>query len=669
MRSWCVLRAETLGWIGLRLPGAAKVVDGSTLIRRRQLSLAGPRRKSKFVAASVVLMGLLGFARFASAANTYYINNRADSNCSDGGPHSAAEPWCSFSPVNKIRTFGAGDQILLARGASWNQQMTLAGSGTASEPIKLGAYGEGPDPKILRNQAIGDLCVLLTDASYWDISDLEVGRASVGILLHYTQLFNQGIKISHIYAHDNKGIWGGYSPEYPVQRKVPDPFASSLNINLSSGILFNLAPYLTFSSSQYVLKDVRVSDVRGANNVDSLAFDAETNTIDHQDGHNAFQDVVMNGLVFASDNGHAGAAYQRAGLGCSDALRLLGMTNVTLMNSVLLDEAGCQTPTGTAAMILGRVSKVTIVNNIFFGVPHSGSPDETAIDFEWAESEVNLHANLFASNAGPAVEILNIHLGDHTNAIDFSSNTFSGNAQSHRPGAASVWEENYGRGYGTPSGKIVNNLFFEEHGRFLAGKNIALISNVNQRQTADAANYAAELFSPVQGKSQWRYLYQAGDASWKQMPQYSATLEHGAWMESEAQYVSAFNLLPAGCSGGCTTGGVARAWVAPRTGTVSIRGWVLMQDGATGAGAHASINLVSAHGVTQIWPATGGRQLVAAGDEAGVGTDVDSIHVEQGDVVRFEVHAKGENAHNAVSWTPSVGYVEPGGPALALAGH
>jgi hypothetical protein len=37
---------------------------------------------------------------------------------------------------------------------------------------------------------------------------------------------------------------------------------------------------------------------------------------------------------------------------------------------------------------------------------------------------------------------------------------------------------------------------------------------------------------------------------------------------------------------------------------------------------------------------------------------LDSIHVAQGDVVRFEVHANGDNAHDDVSWTPSVGYVD-----------
>ena len=606
----------------------------------------------------IVLMGVLGLAApvFAAGA-TYYINNRSDSNCSDGGPHSVSRPWCTLSPVNKIRTFSPGDQILLARGSFWNQQLTLAGHGTAVEPITLGAYGMGPNPKILRNQAVGDICVLVTDASNWNISDLEVGRASVGILMHYTQLFNSGIKISHIYAHDNKGIWGGYSTEYPVHRKVLDPFATSLNINLSSGILFNIASYLTFSSSQYVLKDVSLNDVRGANNVDSVAFDAETSTIDHQDGHNAFQDVVMNGLIFANDNGHAGEIYQRAGLGCSDALRLLGMTNVTLVNSVLFEEAGCLTPSGTAAVILGRVSKVRFVNNIFFGVPHSGSPDETAIDFEWSESDVQLQANLFAGNAGPAVEILNIHLGDHTDAIDFIGNTFSQNAHSHRPGAASVWEDNHGRGYGVPSGRIRNNLFFEQHGSFFAGKNIALIKNVNQRQTAAVANYGAELFSSTQGKNQWQYLYQSADSTWNELPRYSATVENGAWMKSVGQFVSAFNLQPASCTGNCTTGGVARAWVAPRTGTISIRGHVLKADSRGGNGVHASINLLSSRGTAQIWPESGGRQLIAGSDQAGYGTDIDSIRVNAGDVLRFEVHANGDSSNDEVSWTPSVGYV------------
>ena len=611
-------------------------------------------------------LGFAGFGTRASAATNYYIDNRPSSNCSDGGTHSESQPWCSFGPANKIRTFTPGDKILLSRGASWNEELSLRGSGTASEPITLGAYGTGPEPKILRNQATSDICVLLMDASHWDVRDLEVGRASVGILFHYTQLFNNGITISNVYAHDNKGVWAGHSTEYPVNRHVLDPSASNLNINLSSGILFNLASYLNLTSSQYVLKGVSVNDVRGANNVDSVAFDAETNTLDKQDGHNAFQDVTLNGLFLSDDNGHAAPQYQRAGLGCSDALRLIGMTNVTVMNSVLYNEAGCHTPTGTAAVILGRVSKVTLVNNIIFGVPESSSPDETAIDFEWSEDQVSLYSNLFAQNAGAGVEILNIHPGDHT-TVDFSGNTFAQNAHAHQPGAASVWEDNLGRGYGTPTGQIRNNLYYEDHGKFFAGKSIASIADVHQVQTMLAANYAAQQFSGSQGKNQWRYMYQSHDSAWTEMPGYSAELHNGAWQGDGGQFVSAFSLAPARCTGTCETGGVARVWVAPQSGIVSIRGRVARADGQSGAGISAAINLVSGRNVAQIWPIPGAKQLMSNANAVGSETDVDSVAVNAGDMIRFEVHANGNTSDESVSWTPSVGYV-PGTRELAASG-
>jgi hypothetical protein len=602
----------------------------------------------------IAAFALAAIATPASAAGTtYYINNQTGSNCSDAGPHSFLRPWCTFAPLDRVKSFKPGDLILLARGASWNEQLTLAGHGTSADPITLDSYGTGPVPKILRNQARSDVCILLTDGSYWNISNLEVGRASVGILLHYTQLSNQGINIRNVNAHDNKGIWAGYSTEYPKYGKVKDPFAEKLNINVSSGILFNLASDLTFSSSQYVVKDVTLSQIHGTSNVDSVAFDAETNTIENQDGHNAFQNVILNGLFLSNDNGHLAPEYQNAGLGCSDGLRLLGMSNVTLMNSILFGEAGCHTPTGTAAVILGRVSTVNFVNNIFFGVPNSDSPDETAIDFEWSEDQVSLHANLFGGNAGAAVEILNIHPRDRTEAIDFRGNTFMQNGSSHQPGAASIWEDN--KGFVTPSGKILNNLYFEQYGGFLAGKKILALANSNELPMTDVSNYAAEMFSDTQGKNQWRYMYEVPDSTWSDLPRYTPATDNGAWLAPAGQYVSAFNLAPATCAGHCS-GGVARVWVAPHAGSVSIRGRVLKSD-AFGRGVNASISRVSNGTISRLWPESGGPQLIAKGDHTGYATDIDEIHVEEGDMIRFEVQATGDGSHDVVSWTPSVGYV------------
>ena len=645
-----------------QIPNKNLSFDGDTATSPTDWRIA-----ARYAAMLVCILMLGGFSLPAQAVGSlYYVNNQAGSNCSDGGPHSVTRPWCSFAPLNKIRIFVPGDQILLARGATWNEELSIAGRGTADTPITLTAYGTGANPKILRNQATNDICVLLMDASHWNISNLEVGRASVGILLHYTQLFNQGITIRDVYAHDIKGIWAHYSREFPVRRHVLDPFATSLNINVSSGILFNLASYVKFSTSQYVLKDVALSNVHGMNNVDSVAFDAEMSTIENTDGHNAFQNVTLNGLFLANDSGHAAREYQRAGLGCSDSLRLLGMTNVTLLNSILYEEAGCHTKSGTAAVILGRVSDVTIANNIIFGVPESGSPDETAIDFEWSEERVNLHSNLFAGNAGAGVEILNIHPGDHTTAIDFSSNTFAQNAHAHHPGAASVWEDNYGRGYATPSGKLRNNFYFEEHGTFFAGKNIAQIADVNDVQTTLMANYAAEQFTPVQGRNQWRYMYELGDRTWKDMPRYVAGVDNGAWQASGGQFVSAFNLAPEPCSGVCDAGGVARVWIAPKAGFISIRGRVLTPDDAA-AQVNAAITLVSNRNATLLWSSAEGQQIARQSDRTGLATDVDNIFVNAGDAIRFEVHSSGDRSWHAISWTPSVGYV-PGDRESARAG-
>jgi hypothetical protein len=599
-------------------------------------------------------MGLRTPSRGDVAA--YYINNQAGSNCNDDGPHSMARPWCTFGPANRIRTFLPGDQILLARGGAWNQELSLTGRGTAREPITLSAYGTGAKPKILRNQAVGDIGVLLTDANFWKVSDLEVGKSSVGILFHYTQLFNNGITISNIDAHDNKGIWGGYSTEYPVSRHVLDPFASSLNINLSSGILFNVASYVRYTSSQYVLKDVLVSDVRGSNNLDSVAFDAESNTTDNRDGHNAFQNVILNGLILSGDDANASKTYRAAGLGCSDSLRLLGMTNVTVLNSVLFEEAACHTPTGTAAVILGRISQVRFVNNIIFGVPATDSPDQTGIDFEWSEDHVSLQSNYFAANAGPAVEILNIHGGDHSSDLEFEGNTFAQNAHSRQPGAASIWEDNKGRGYASPEGKIHNNLYFEQHGKFLGGRSIGSIADVNNLQTTTTPNYAAEQFSTTQGKNQWRYMYESPQSTWIEMQHYSASDRNGAWQTSPAQYVSAFNMAPGSCTGSCDGSGVARVWVATNPGTISIRGRALNASGQGGE-MTVAINLVSGRNITQIWPRRGGEQSIAAADHVGYATNVDNVQVAAGDSVRFEVHASGETSNGSLSWTPSVGYL------------
>ena len=629
---------------------------------------AGVVRIVCLVFTAVGLVSIIGTSANADQVK-YFIDNRPGSNCSDAGPHSQARPWCSFAPVNQDRVFFPGDAILLARGATWNGQLTLAGSGSSLLPITLGAYGTGPNPKIIRSQKNSEICVLLTDGSYWNIEHLEVGKASVGILLHYTELGHEGITINDVYAHDNKGIWSGFSREFPVPNGSVDPFAASLNINLSAGILFNISSNLTFSGSQYVLRGVSVSNIRGAHNVDSVAFDAEVATTDGEDGHNAFQNVVLNGLILTDDDGHVGSTYQRAGLGCSDSLRLLGMMNVTLLDSVLYNEAGCYTASGTAAVIIGRVQNVNLTNNIFFGVPPTGSPDETGIDLEFSESQVKFHANLFAANAGPGVEILNIHGSDHTTDVNVVSNSFLNNAQSIT-GAASVLQRTAGPDDAVPSGSIKDSLYSESTGTFFEGDSSGSITQFNNISAA-APSYAAEQFSSIQDRNDWRYMYESGPTTWTEMQHYAPDDYNGAWEVSPEQYVSAFALAPASCDANCDTGGVARAWVAPQTGRVDVRGWILKGDAGGGTGVYAEINLVSGQNVTRLWPTSGQRQLISGTDQVGHATYVSNVMVHAGEMIRFEVTANGDNLYDTVSWTPSVAYVSAPRPRIGggVGGH
>src|SRR5690348_5379061 len=100
----------------------------------------------------IAVLILLGLGATAASAATYYINNQTGSNCNDANVGtSASAPWCNVSNVSS-KTLAAGDQILLARGATWNNQtMTFTNSGTSAAHITLGDYGSGNRPKLIGN--------------------------------------------------------------------------------------------------------------------------------------------------------------------------------------------------------------------------------------------------------------------------------------------------------------------------------------------------------------------------------------------------------------------------------------------------------------------------------------------------------------------------------------
>ena len=78
-------------------------------------------------------------------SNTYYVSNTGN-DASAGTSENTA--WQTLSKVNAT-SFNPGDQILLKKGDTWRETLTVPSSGTSNSYITFGSYGTGNIPKIL----------------------------------------------------------------------------------------------------------------------------------------------------------------------------------------------------------------------------------------------------------------------------------------------------------------------------------------------------------------------------------------------------------------------------------------------------------------------------------------------------------------------------------------
>jgi hypothetical protein len=211
-----------------------------------------PQGRNLCLALTIFVIGCGNRFDSGNTFNTaYYVNNISSSHCNNINIGTSSDmPWCDFTNINQ-RTFRAGDSILLARGATWNQQLSLSGSGSLEHPITLGTYGTGVRPKIIRNGDATEQAVHLNNPSYWNIRDLEVGNAGVGILVYFSSLSHEGLRFENIYAHDIRGIHHGN-----ISSNGNSNCTTTDRIFNSAGLLFTNSQSLTISKSQLTLRTV-----------------------------------------------------------------------------------------------------------------------------------------------------------------------------------------------------------------------------------------------------------------------------------------------------------------------------------------------------------------------------------------------------------------------------
>jgi len=93
-----------------------------------------------------ILLALIALPSLAGAA-TYYVDCAADGDAGAGTSTAANVAWKTVAKVN-ASSFSAGDSILLNRGCTWRETLTVPSSGSAGSPITFGAYGNGVNPTI-----------------------------------------------------------------------------------------------------------------------------------------------------------------------------------------------------------------------------------------------------------------------------------------------------------------------------------------------------------------------------------------------------------------------------------------------------------------------------------------------------------------------------------------
>lgn len=107
----------------------------------------------------------------AAAPKTYYVDQNLGSDTAAGT--SQAAPWKSLAKV-AATTLAPGDTVLLRRGRTWSGGLAVRGSGSATAPVTIGAYGDGARPIV---QGDDEACVNLP-GNYLRVQDLQVGVAA-----------------------------------------------------------------------------------------------------------------------------------------------------------------------------------------------------------------------------------------------------------------------------------------------------------------------------------------------------------------------------------------------------------------------------------------------------------------------------------------------------------
>jgi hypothetical protein len=582
-------------------------------------------------------------------SGTYYIDNRATSHCSDtGSGHTVAAPWCDFTPANG-KTLAAGTHLLLRSGDTFTSELgKLYGSGSARDQIVLGSYGTGARPHIEGSGAASDRGVWIQDASYWTVENLQVSNVGAGLVFWYSSNGHRGLTVKNVYTYDVQGVFAGA----PVQADLPGMYHSA-------GILITGAVPVT--SDQTAISGVQFSDVEGYNDDDDLdisGFNASSG------GQQGFLSTAL-GDHSVSDVTLTDAYFHHALSGEN----FDNLNHLSIVGMRLEDTGYGGNGSGTTALFFWSSSDATVADSILTGQQNTNSPDQTETDLEAFDKNISFLGDYYGDSAGGGIEILEIngYTNNYQTGQTIADSAFSANGTTATfdvtPDTPSEFDGTASANLYGPAGEALSTVGGNSG---TPGPLPGWTYTDNYPAITGAIYDAGGDFGPTQGAAGWSNQYLAGGAhrgdlcatsssaspQWRNFTTYDATIDQ--WVGHGE--ISATELSPADGSN-CS---VARAWTAPSTGTISLRGRIIAEAAASGNASHESAR-ITVNG-RQVWPASGGAQSLSAAVSSGYSAD-SNVYVNAGDVVRFEVTGQGRSAA-PVAWIPSIAYTGPGAVVL-----
>ena len=368
----------------------------------------------------VLLFMLLNCCISLGYAADYYVSTSEGSDT-----HNGLSPATAFQTLDRLNTLSLlpGDSVLFKSGDSWTGMFWPKGSGAASSPITIAAYGVGSKPII-----DGDgyqASILLFNDEYYVVSGLELTNQAS----HVNSSTGVTKKLGGFGGCENS--WGsGRDARFGIK-------VVASNRSLNQFTFSDLAIHDIFPTPDTPDGDGTSCTMQGYNTTlknqgYGIKFESQSNA----NANNFFtiSDVVMDNIT-VSRTGHYGVWVKpRGGSGTA----LYKHDNIIVRNSSFLN-------TGGAGFVPTRASNVLVENNVFDGSGSSLDPrmyGRGSGTWPFASDNVVIQNNVLM-NAKGALDSYGVHI-DYNNTNVLVQYNFSYNNEG---GFVSILGANVNSGY------------------------------------------------------------------------------------------------------------------------------------------------------------------------------------------------------------------------------